>query len=114
MKASFPRLMSQGEKAMVLNLYNSGMPALEIHRRTGRAFSSVFRVVEGGDKGFKGKPMGRPQILSPKQIDSTVCLVRKLVQQAKGCWEVTMPMALQRSKLKCTKKPLSARPSVYL
>ena len=88
-----PARLSPGEVVMLKNLYRSGMGPLEIAQRTGRSKSKIHEAVKAGGRGVKTR-LGRPPALTPSEVSRIMKVLRKMISDAEGCWEVTMAMLM--------------------
>ena len=97
---TLPPRMSVGEKGMVVNMQESGMPPMEISQSTGRGFSIIYRTINDVMSGRVAAPVGRPKELHSQEVDRILQVLRVMVQEADGRWEVTLAMLMKRAKVK--------------
>ena len=92
--------MPVGEKAMVINMVNYGMEPQEIADSTGLAFCIIYRTIQAVASQRKAARVGRPKELTPVGVDRIVRVLKRMVKEADGCWEVTLRMLMKRAKVK--------------
>ena len=85
---------------MVVNMHESGMSPMEISQSTGRGFSSIYRTINDVMSGRVAAPVGRPKELHSQEVDRILQVLRVMVQEADGTWEVTLAMLMKRAKVK--------------
>ena len=96
-----PPRMSLDEQRLVREMaFDRRMIPEEIARALGRHPSSVCRLLA------KKKPstMGRPPLLTDKMKDHLENIAVDMVAKADADYEVTLPMILRRSRLKCSER----------
>ena len=99
-KVALPPRMSVGEKAMVINMVDYGMEPQEIADSTGRAFCTIYRTIQAAASQRKAARVGRPKELTPVEVNRIVWVLKRMVKEADGCWEVTLRMLMKRAKVK--------------
>ena len=95
-KAKTPR-MSPDEKRIVREMhFGRKMRPTDIATALGRDMSSVCRLLA---QTKAPKPIGRPKAFTDSQIDHTVEVLEKMVDEADACYEVTLAMVMRRCRL---------------
>ena len=90
--------MGSAEKGIVRQLhFDQGMSRTNIAILLKRSLSSVSRLLA---QKKAPKPIGRPRALTKAKLDRTCAVLDKMVDEAGGNYEVTLPMLMRRARLK--------------
>lgn len=94
-----PPRMSDEEKRLARKWYKEGKPRAEIAELLSRDLSNICKLLKMKSK---PNPVGRPKLLSEKEIDALVATLDNMVDKAEATYEVTAMMVKKTSKCKCS------------